>query len=46
VADPYQDNPYSSDLYYHVPVGRLINAIMLGIVTYDANLLIISKDPL
>jgi hypothetical protein len=46
VADPYQDNPYSKDLYYHVPVGRLINAIMLGIVTYDANLLIISKDPL
>jgi hypothetical protein len=44
VADPYQDNPYSKDLYYHVPVGRLINAIMLGIVTYDANLLIISKD--
>jgi hypothetical protein len=29
--------------YYQVPVGRLINAIMLGIVTYDANLLIISK---
>lgn len=46
VADPYQDNPYSKDLYYHVPVGRLINAIMLGIVTYDANLLIISKEPL
>jgi hypothetical protein len=46
VADPYQDNPYSNDLYYHVPVGRLINAIMLGIVTYDANLLIISKEPL
>lgn len=46
VADPYQDNPYSKDLYYHVPVGRLINAIMLGIFTYDANLLIISKEPL
>ena len=46
VADPYQDNPYSKDMYYHVPVGRLINAIMLGIVTYDANLLIISKEPL
>jgi hypothetical protein len=46
VADPYQDNPFSDDLYYHVPIGRLINAIMLGIVTYDANLLIISKEPL
>jgi hypothetical protein len=38
VADPYQDNPVQPDLYYHVPVGRLINAIMLGIVTYDANI--------
>lgn len=46
VADPYRDNPYSKDLYYHVHVGRLINAIMLGIVTYDANLLVISKEPL
>jgi hypothetical protein len=46
VADPYQDNPYSKDRYYHVPVGRLINSILLGIVTYDANLLIISNEPL
>jgi len=46
VADPYQDNPYSKDHYYHVPVGRLINSVMLGIVTYDANLLIISPEPL
>ncbi|MCA9556828.1 MAG: hypothetical protein KC933_42785, partial [Myxococcales bacterium] len=46
VADPYQDNPYSRDHYYHVPVGRLINSILLGIVTYDANLLIISPDPI
>jgi hypothetical protein len=27
-------------------VGRLINSILLGIVTYDANLLILSKTPL
>ncbi|HQV51251.1 MAG: hypothetical protein IPI00_15670 [Flavobacteriales bacterium] len=46
VADPYQDNPYSKDHYYHVPVSRLINSIMLGIVTYDANMLIISPEPL
>jgi hypothetical protein len=46
VADPYQDNPLGEDRYYHVHVGRLINSIMLGIVTYDANLLIISKNPL
>lgn len=41
VADPYRANPYSSDGYYHVDMRRLINAILLGIVTYDANLLII-----
>lgn len=41
VADPYQKNPISSDHYYRVKVGRLINAIMLGIITFDANLLMI-----
>jgi hypothetical protein len=46
VADPYQDNPLGEDRYYQVPVGRLINSILLGIVTYDANLLILSKTPL
>ena len=42
VADPYQENPVSYGNYYSVNPQRLINAIMLGIVTYDANLLIIS----
>jgi hypothetical protein len=46
VADPYQGNPFSDDRSYEVHVGRLINSIMLGIVTYDANLLIISKKKL
>lgn len=46
VADPYQDNPMSDGRFYHVHVGRLINSIMLGIVTYDANLLIISPKEL
>ncbi len=41
VADPYKGNPISSNNYYEVEYTRLINAIMLGIVTYDANLLII-----
>lgn len=43
VADPYKDNPISEDHYYHVDIHRLINSILLGIVTYDANLLIIEK---
>ena len=44
VADPYQGNPFSDDRAYEVHVGRLINSIMLGIVTYDANLLIVSAQ--
>ncbi len=41
VADPYSENPLSGNNYYSVEVARLINAILLGIITYDANLLII-----
>lgn len=41
VADPHRENPISHDNYYKVNSNRLINAIMLGVLTYDANLLII-----
>ncbi|WP_419421131.1 C39 family peptidase [Legionella sp. D16C41] len=41
VADPHRENPLSQDNYYKVNSSRLINAIMLGVLTYDANLLII-----
>jgi hypothetical protein len=41
VADPYAENLLSGDNYYSVTAGRLINSIMLGILTYDANLLVI-----
>lgn len=41
VADPYRENPVSHDNYYSVKVSRLINSIMLGVLTYDANLLVI-----
>jgi hypothetical protein len=41
VADPYKENPFFRKSYYSVAATRLINAIMLGIVTYDANLLVI-----
>lgn len=40
LADPMHPNPLKSQ-YYSVSFERLINSIMLGIVTYDANLLII-----
>lgn len=41
VADPYSSNPKYSKHYYDVKVDRLINSILLGILTYDANLLIL-----
>ncbi len=41
VADPYQTNPISNKNYYKVKTARLLNAIMLAIVTFDANLLIV-----
>lgn len=42
VADPYRKNPLSDSLLYSIDSQRLINAILLGIVTYDANLLLLS----
>ncbi|MBP7585931.1 MAG: hypothetical protein KBA61_17940 [Spirochaetes bacterium] len=41
IADPYRKNPISRDHYYQVGINRLIHSILLGIVTYDSNLLII-----
>jgi hypothetical protein len=42
VADPYHPNPLAGALYYRVPIDRVISAVLLGIVTYDANLLVLS----
>jgi hypothetical protein len=41
IADPMEPNPLGKGQVYTVPFARLINSIMLGIVTYDANLLVI-----
>lgn len=41
VADPHRENPLSHNNYYTVSSHHLINAILLGVLTYDANLLII-----
>lgn len=40
IADPMNPNPLKSQ-YYSVGSSRLVNSILLGIVTYDSNLLII-----
>lgn len=44
VADPHAENPMSHDNYYKVGINRLINSILLGVLTYDANLLIIQPQ--
>lgn len=41
VADPFKANPLSGTNYYSINTRRVINSIMLGILTYDANLLIL-----
>ena len=42
VADPLLPNPISASSIYPVRLNRLVCAIMLGSLTYDANLLIIT----
>ena len=41
VADPYWRHPYSPSHEYSVSIDRLIGAVLLGIVTHDANLLLV-----
>jgi hypothetical protein len=41
VADPYKENPFYKNNYYQVKTSRLLNSIMLGMVTSDANFLVI-----
>jgi hypothetical protein len=41
VADPYSQNPLAGTTTYVTDMDRLIAAILLGVITYDANLLII-----
>jgi hypothetical protein len=42
VADPLHDNPRFGSQYYRVAINRLTASILLGILTYDANLLVIT----
>ncbi len=41
VGDPFDLNPFSVDRHYEVAIDRLIHAILLGVLTYDGNLLVI-----
>jgi hypothetical protein len=42
VADPLDENPPFHTAKYRLPMDRLMNAILLGIMTHDANLLVVS----
>ena len=44
VADPHKHNPVGGGHLYPVNIDRLICAILLGVLTYDANLLVIQRD--
>ncbi len=41
VADPLHPNPMAAHHTYPVSIDRVLGAVLLGIVTYDANLLIL-----
>ena len=41
VSDPYGLHPYGPSHEYWVSIDRVIGAVLLGIVTHDANLLVI-----
>jgi hypothetical protein len=46
IADPLHPNPMAASQLYHVSFDRVKCAILLGVMTYDANLLIIEpKKP-
>lgn len=46
IADPLEQNPYSRTKKYEVHIDRVICSILLGILTYDANFLIIHPKKL
>ena len=45
VVDPYQPHPYGSTHQYWISIDRAVGAVLLGIVTHDANLLIVHPPP-
>lgn len=45
IADPLHPNPMAPTNIYTAPLSRVTSAILLGIVTYDANVLTISPRP-
>lgn len=44
IADPLHLNPVSSSRKYRSSINRIINSILLGVLTYDGNLVIIKPQ--
>lgn len=44
VADPQHTNPLGKGRIYRIQIDRVLNAILLGILTYDGNLLILEPS--
>jgi Peptidase_C39 like family len=45
IVDPYQPHPYGKTHEYWIGIDRAVGAILLGIVTHDANMLVIHPRP-
>ena len=43
IADPFKSNPVSEEQQYAVNIDRVLCSILLGVLTYDANLVIIGS---
>ncbi len=41
IADPLRDNPLTGSQRYRLPIQRVLGAILLGVLTYDANFLVL-----
>jgi len=45
IVDPYQPHPYGPSHEYWISIDRAVGAILLGMVTHDANMLIVHPPP-
>lgn len=47
VVDPYRPHPYGKSRRYWINIDRVLGSVLLGIVTHDANLLVVNpRGPL
>jgi hypothetical protein len=44
IADPFSPHPFGRTREYWISIDRVIGAVLLGVLTHDANLLVIEKE--